>query len=221
MLTKTWQVTKTALQSWAHRLGRARRYTAALRELQTLDAHMLKDIGLHRGDLRAAAVAAADGCGFGRFSVVHMRRVGMTDVPRCLEFVRLLHPDDIRRRFGQPAALADHDTFRRLFGLDDDRIETIAAVDVSGQILGLATIARTAATAGELALVVRSDVQRRGLGATLVVHAIKDARAAGLRQLVGSFSHDNVPVRRLAQRFGFELDPQLTTCARARLVIGG
>src|SRR5262249_13164681 len=150
------------------------RYAAALRELQALDAHMLKDIGLHRGDVLAAAVAAADGRGFGRFGPVYMRRVGMTDLPRCLKFARLLHPDDIRRRFGRPVALADHDTFRRLFGLDDDRIKTIAAVDVSGQVLGLATIARTAATAGELALVVRSDVQRRGLGATLVVHAIKD-----------------------------------------------
>jgi GNAT superfamily N-acetyltransferase len=221
MLTTTWQAAKTGLQSWAHRLGRARRYAAALRELHAIDAHTLKDIGLHSGDLRAAAVAAAEGRGFGRFSVVSLRRMGMTDLPRCREFAKLLHRDDIRRRFGRPVALDDADTFRRLFGLDDNRVETIAALDLSGQILGLVTIARTDATIAELALVVRSDVQRRGLGATLLVHAIKNARAAGLRELVGCFSHDNVPVRRLARRFGFEVDPQLAASARARLVIGG
>ena len=221
MLTTTWQAAKIGLQSWAHRLGHARRYAAALRELQALDAPLLKDIGLHSGDLRAAAVAAAAGREFGRFSVVSMRRVGMTDLPRFREFAKLLHRDDIRRRFGRPVALDDEDTLRRLFGLDDDRVETIAAFDLSGQILGLVTIARNAATAAELALVVRSDVQRRGLGATLLVHGIKNARTAGLRQLVGCFSPDNVPVRRLARRFGFELDPQMAASARARLVISG
>jgi len=220
MLMETWPALTAGLRRWICRLGQRRRYAIALRELQALDAHFLKDVGLYPGDLFAAARASADGRGFGRFSMVCVARVGVADLQDCLQFARLLHPDDIRQRFGRPVALDDSDTFRRLFGLDESGITTIGARDLCGQILGLATIARTEPATGELALVVRSDLHRRGLGATLLAHAIRDARAAGLGLLVGYFDYDNVAVRRLARRFGFALSGH-ATASQARLVISG
>jgi uncharacterized protein YjiS (DUF1127 family) len=209
---------KETLASWWHRLRRSWQYSAALRELHALDARTLKDVGLDRGDLHAVAYATARRGAFGRFGSVRIRRLEMGDLPSCVQFGRLLHPEDIRRRFGRPAALDDGDTFRQLFGLDDGRIETISAFDLSGQILGLATVAWVQPGTAEIGLIIRSDLQRRGLGATLLAHVIKNARNAGFGLLLAHVDYANLPIRRLARRFGFELICNSAASAQAQLV---
>ena len=210
---------KDALRSWWHRLRCWWRYSAALRELHAVDPRTLKDVGLHRGDLHAIAYATARRGAFGRFGAVRIRRVEIADLPRCVQFGRLLHPEDIRRRFGRLAALTDGDTFRRLFGFDDRATETIGAFDLSGRILGLATIAWVRPGTAEIALIIRSDLQRRGLGATLLTTIIKDARGAGFDLLLAHMARGNVPMRRLARRFGFELAGNRAESVEAQLMI--
>src|SRR5262245_59434675 len=177
-------IVQRTLGNWCDRLSAAWRYTAALRELQAIDPRTLKDVGLHRGDLHAVAYATARRGAFGRFGTVRVRRVEMSDLPRAVQFGRLLHPEDVRLRFGRPAALGDGDTFRRLFGLDDRKIETVGAFDLSGAILGLASVAWVGPGTAEIGLIVRSDLHRRGIGATLLAHVIKNARGAGFRLLL-------------------------------------
>jgi GNAT superfamily N-acetyltransferase len=208
------------IRDWWHRLRASWRYAAALRELQAIDPRTLKDVGLHRGDLHAVAYATARRGAFGRFGAVRIRRLEISDLPHCVQFGRLLHPQDVRLRFGRPAALGDGDTFRRLFGLDDREIETIGAFDLSGQILGLATVAWVQPGTAEIGLIIRSDLQRRGLGATLLAHVIKNARGAGFRLLLAHIDYGNVPIRRLAQRFGFELGTAAAS-TQAQLAING
>jgi GNAT superfamily N-acetyltransferase len=204
---------------WWHRMRCSWTYSVALRELQVLDARTLKDVGLDRGDLHAVAYATARRGAFGRFGSVRLRRLDASDLPRCVQFARLLHPEDIRRRFGRLAALGDGDTFRRLFGLDDGRIETIGAFDVSGRLLGLATVAWVQPGTAEIALIVRSDLQRRGLGATLVAHVIKNARSVGFGLLLAHLDSGNLPIHRLARRFGFELIRNSAISTQAQLVL--
>jgi GNAT superfamily N-acetyltransferase len=201
------------------RLRGAWAYHVALRELQTIDPRTLKDVGLHRGDLHAVAYATARRGAFGRFGTVRVRRVGPDDLARCVQFGRFLNPEDVRLRFGRPAALGDGHTYRRLFGLDNGKIETIGAFDLSGQILGLATVAWVEPGTAEIGLIVRSDLQRRGLGATLLAHVIKNARGAGFRLLLAHIDHGNVPIRRLTQRFGFELVGNTVASPQAQLVV--
>jgi acetyltransferase len=210
---------KDALRSWWHRLRCSWRYSAALRELHAVDPRTLKDVGLNRADLHAIAYATARRGAFGRFGAVRVRRVEIADLPRCVQFGRLLHPEDVRLRFGRPAALSDGDTFRRLFGLDDRRIESIGAFNLNGQILGLATIAWVRPGVAEVALIVRSDLQRRGLGATLLATVIKDARGAGFDLLLAHIDCGNVPMQRLARRFGFELPGNRAATVEAQLMI--
>src|SRR5215470_1808449 len=210
---------RSIVRDWWKRLRQSWRYAAALRELQTLDPRTLKDVGLHRGDLHAVAYATARCGAFGRFGAVRVRRVDLADLPRCVQFGRLLDPEDIRRRFGRLGALGDGDTFRRLFGLDDGKIETIGAFDLSGRLLGLATVAWLRPGTAEIGLIVRSDLQRRGLGATLLAHVIKNARNAGFRLLVAQVGYDNAPMRRLARRFGFELGNNPAGPAEAQLAL--
>ena len=204
---------RAMLEGGFHRLRQAWRHSAALRELHALDARTLKDIGLHRGDLPAIADGYARRGIVGRFGAARVRRV---DLARCVEFARLLHPDDIRLRFGRPVALGDAGTFRRLFGLDDRKIETAGLFDLSGQILGPATVAWVRPGTAEVALIIRSDLQRRGLGATLLANVIDDARDAGFNLLIAYVGYGNLPMRRLARRFGFEF---AGTFAEAELVI--
>jgi uncharacterized protein YjiS (DUF1127 family)/RimJ/RimL family protein N-acetyltransferase len=208
------------LRHWWGRVRELWTYRAALRELHALDTRTLKDIGLNRGDLHAVAYASAHRGLFGRFGTMRIRRLDISDLPRCVQFARLLHPEDVRLRFGRPVALGDSDTFRRLFGLDNGKIESIGAFDLSGAILGLATIAWLRPGEAELGLVVRSDLQRRGLGATLLAHVISNARAAGFRLLVADIGYGNRPMRRLAQRFGFELSGNSGATTQAQLAIG-
>jgi acetyltransferase len=210
---------KQTVGLWWQQLRCSRAYSAALRELQALDARTLKDVGLNRGDLHAVAYATARRGAFGRFGSVRLRRLDASDLPSCVQFARLLHPEDIRRRFGRLAALCDGDTFRRLFGLDDERIETIGAFDVSGRLLGLATVAWVQPGTAEIALIIRSDLQRRGLGATLLAHVIKNARSAGFGLLLAHIDSGNLPIHRLARRFGFEINAYSTAPAQAQLII--
>ena len=171
-------ISQRTIHDWWHRLRASWTYAAALRELHAIDPRTLKDVGLHRGELHAIAYATSRRGAFGRFGTVRIRRLDISDLPRGVQFGRLLHPEDIRLLFGRPAALGDGDTFRRLFGLDDRKIETIGAFDLNGQILGLATVAWVEPGTAEIGLIVRSDLQRRGLGATLLTHVIKNARGS-------------------------------------------
>ena len=66
----------------------------------------------------------------------------------------------------------------------------------------------------------RSDLQRRGLGATLLAHVIKNARSAGFRLLLADIEDGNLPIRRLAQRFGFELAAHSSSSTQAQLAVG-
>jgi uncharacterized protein YjiS (DUF1127 family) len=211
-------VKEALLRCW-HRLQCSWRYSASLRELHALDARTLKDVGLHRGDFHAIAYSTARQGAFGRFGTVRLRRVGIADLPRCVQFGRLLHPEDLRRRFGRLVALSDGDTFRRLFGLDDGKIETVGAFDLSGRLLGLITIAWIRPATAEIALIIRSDLQRRGLGATLLANVVKSARGAGFELLLAHIDCGNVPMQRLARRFGFELSGNRAATVEAQLVI--
>ena len=125
----------------------------------------------------------------------------------------------MRLRFGRPAALGDGDTFRRLFGFDHGGIESFGAFNLNGQLLGLATIAWLRPATAEVALIIRSDLQRRGLGATLLANIIKDARSAGFDLLLAQIDGGNVPMQRLARRFGFEFIGNCASTVEAQLVI--
>jgi GNAT superfamily N-acetyltransferase len=55
-------------------------------------------------------------------------------------------------------------------------------------------------------LLVRSDLQRRGIGRTLLLKAIDYCRARGTAQLIGQIRAENEPMIALARRCGMQVD---------------
>ena len=58
--------------------------------------------------------------------------------------------------------------------------------------------------AAEFAIIVRSDLKRRGLGLLLMHKIIRYCRSRGTRRLVGQVLPDNANMLRLAHECGFE-----------------
>jgi acetyltransferase len=58
----------------------------------------------------------------------------------------------------------------------------------------------------EFAIVVRSDLKRRGLGRLLLEKIVRYARGRGLARLVGGVLWENTGMRELAKQCGFTLD---------------
>jgi acetyltransferase len=74
---------------------------------------------------------------------------------------------------------------------------------MSGDILAILNVEYLDPATAEIALVVRSDLKRRGIGSALLRHVMTWTRAAGLRRLVGHVMSDNRIMLRLALAAGF------------------
>jgi acetyltransferase len=104
----------------------------------------------------------------------------------------------------------------RLTQLDYDREMAFVALDEAGALCGIARL--SADPDGEIAeygLLVRSDLQGRGLGWELLRMLVDYARAEGLARIEGAVLSDNLRMLQMAREFGFAVtpsaDPQVVT----------
>src|SRR5512138_1424730 len=91
----------------------------------------------------SSAVSVRRGCGGSRPRILPL----VWNLPACCR------PTTFACRFGRPVALGDAGAFRRLFGLDDRKIESVGLFDLSGHLLGLATVAWVRPGTAEIALI--------------------------------------------------------------------
>ena len=116
-----------------------------------------------------------------------------------------LDGNDLRLRFVVPVK-SDGPLFDAQFRrVDHDGLEAFAAVDAEGDILGIAHLARTAPAAAEVALLVRSDLKRRGLGRLLLDRVLRHAEELGLAELTAQTLYENRAMLRLAAEAGFRI----------------
>lgn len=133
-----------------------------------------------------------------------LRPVQPVDALSYDAFWKKVDPDDIRRRFLAPRARFTQQDSLRLTQLDYDREMAFVAIAPDGSLAGVSRIAadpdhRTA----EYALLVRSDMQGRGLGSGLMQILIDYARADGIERLDGIVLAENSGMLRLIRRLGF------------------
>ncbi len=139
----------------------------------------------------------------GRYEV---RPIRPTDALLYEEFLARLTPEHIRMRFLAPRRNFTMEDALRLSQIDYDREMAFVALRPDGSLAGVSRLAcdRDARSA-EYALIVRSDLQGRGLGTLLMSRLIDYARDSGLARLTGMVLADNHGMLDLVQGLGFTI----------------
>ena len=124
------------------------------------------------------------------------------DHPAYCAFGARLEREDLRLRFAGLVKLECEALRAQLLAIDHAQHEALA-VFAGREMLAIAHLVRTAPAAAELAVIVRSDLKRRGLGRVLLTRLIAHACALGLRTLTAQILSENLPMQRLAREAGF------------------
>ncbi len=136
---------------------------------------------------------------WGLGSVV-IRELCSADRGACAQFLSRVDRHDLRMRFSAMQSCA----LQFLAGAGG-RDTALAAEQEGAGILGIVNIAGLGSGSAEVALIVRSDQQRRGMGRALLTHALRWAEARGVARLLGYVSVENKPMLALARSMGCQL----------------
>ena len=140
-------------------------------------------------------------------STVTLRPIRPEDEPLLLDMLAHCSVDDIRMRFHGVIKEFAHPTAARLSQIDYDREMAFVALGHEQRMLGVARLVGDPENeVAEFAILVRSDIKRRGLGRALMAALIDHARARGLHLLVGSVLRENRAMLALSARLGFVPD---------------
>lgn len=140
-----------------------------------------------------------------RLGAFRVRPLRAADHRAYRAFGARLDPDDLRLRFARPVKLDSPVLHAQFRDIDHDRVEVFAAFDAAGAILGVARFVRTSPASAEIALIVRSDLKRRGLGRVLLDRLLWHACLLGLAELTGQVLYENRAMLRLAAQAGFRV----------------
>lgn len=145
-------------------------------------------------------------------AVYHLRPIQPADVALYPRFLERVSPEDIRFRFLAPRRHFPDEMLLRLTQLDYER--DIAFIALEADSRDLAGIGRLSADPdrewAEFALLVRTDLQGRGLGWTLLKQLIDYARADGIDRIEGIILNENRKMLAMCRDFGFTIRPHPT-----------
>jgi acetyltransferase len=141
---------------------------------------------------------------------VHLRPIRPPDERLYAEFLDKLEDRDIRLRLLAPRKAFPHDFLARLTQIDYAREMAFVAIDATtGALLGVARLAADPDyTRAEYAIVVRSDLQGRGLGWSLMEHLLAYARAEGLGKIDGFVLAENTEMLSMVRQLGFSVSSE-------------
>ncbi len=149
-----------------------------------------------------------------------IRPIRPADIALYSDFLARIAPDDIRFRFLAQRKSFPHQMLVRLTQLDYAREMAFVALDASSG--DLAAVGRLSSDPdkekAEYALLVRTDLQGRGLGWALLSQLVDYARSEGIRRIEGFVLADNEKMLALCREFGFavarsETEPGLCVAA--------
>jgi acetyltransferase len=151
-----------------------------------------------------------------------LRPIRPADALLYPDFMARLDPEDVRLRFLAPRRNFPDEFALRLTQLDYDRDMAFVAIAPDGALAGVSRVSCDPDhTRGEYALLVRSDLQGRGIGSALLGILIDYARVDGLERLEGMVLAENRGMLDLIKRFGFEVafDPDDPGVVLSRLAL--
>jgi acetyltransferase len=139
---------------------------------------------------------------------VVLRAIKPDDATRLLDFAKRTHRDDLRMRFHGTVSLTSPAAATRLSQIDYNR-EMVFVVQLNDASLSgiVRLIFDPNFESAECAIIVRTDMQRRTIGRTLLRAALAYAKSRGARRLWGDVLDENSPILGLSQRLGGRLQP--------------
>ena len=146
--------------------------------------------------------AVAPATGLPQVGAFEIRPPSPADHAAYCAFAARLEREDLRMRFAGLVKLDCEQLRAQLLSIDHTQHEALA-VFAGGEMLAIAHLVRIAPGAAEFALIVRSDMKRRGRGRVLLARLIAQACRLGLRTLTAQILSENLPMLRLAREAGF------------------
>jgi acetyltransferase len=139
-----------------------------------------------------------------------LRPIRPEDRDAYADFIARFDASDLRRRFFHPSGLFPEIDLERYVAVDHDQEVAFVAVARSRsgkeEIVGEARVQRYPGTStAELAIMVRTDMQRRGLGSALMRKAIEYCAAHGL-EMIAQILPENAAMIALAKRSGMQVE---------------
>lgn len=150
-------------------------------------------------------------------TLVTVRPLQPDDAPLLVEIFGRLGPESRYRRFNESVVNADddrvwaeaeqiaHAVMRNSRGL----LAFADTPDIENTPIGGVRYVMTGPEEAELAVSVVDEYQGRGIGTRLVELMVEEARAAGLKRLVGLVRNDNAGVFGLLRKLPFVVDRKL------------
>jgi acetyltransferase len=133
----------------------------------------------------------------------HLRPVRPQDATAVFEMIERTERSDVYLRFRDGAAEMDARAAARLSQIDYDREMALIAVEPDGAVAGMARLVFDPEfESGEYAVIVRSDVQGRGLGTVLLQALLDFAKSRGARRLWADVLTENRQMLALARELG-------------------
>jgi acetyltransferase len=139
-----------------------------------------------------------------------LRPIRPEDEPQHARFLGAIDPQDLRLRFFRFVRGFEHSELARMTQIDYDREMAFVAVcrteALDEETLGVArAITDPEGTRAEFAILVRSDLKGKGLGALLMDRLVRYCRGRGVAELVGDVLPENRRMLALARDLGFEV----------------
>jgi RimJ/RimL family protein N-acetyltransferase len=139
-----------------------------------------------------------------------LRAIRPEDGPAYADFISRIAEPDLRLRFVRHKDAWSHRDLVRYTQIDYDREMAFVAVrqsgSAAGEIVGEVRAYRyPEGITAEAAIIVRSDMKRRGLGRALMDKMIRYCKANGLG-LIARILPENTAMRRLSERCGMEVE---------------
>jgi acetyltransferase len=143
---------------------------------------------------------------------VHCRPIRPEDEPAHYELFRRFEPQDVRFRFFGLVRNLPHAEMARYTQIDYDRemafIATREIAPGQSETLGVVrAVTDPASNTAEFAIIVRSDIHRRGIGRALLDKTIRYCRSRGLEKIYGEVLPENSGMLALVRSLGFGILP--------------
>ena len=131
------------------------------------------------------------------------RSLSESDWDMIRAFVRNIEQNDLRLRFGGAIDFHDEDSLRRRFGVNPNSGEIAWLLDERSSIAGISHRVLISPFEAEIALIVRSDLKRRGIGTRMLNSLIRRSTEERLQTVSAFILYENRAMLELARKAGF------------------